>query len=180
MHKYMKVGLITKLGWNSNPKIRKTLLTPESRSNTLPVVIFGPLATKSLDFLRVWGLGDLFSIWLPTCYQWWVGKEQSEILYEKKEKKSYLFFCVPWTCFSLFGIRTRVPLTSDLVFSSFQISTSLWMTHHRHSLFFSSWLILRPLWNQSLNGDDGPFSVPLNSVKRQKTGWFYNMIKLFT
>ena len=26
---------------------------------------------------------DIFSVWLPTHYQWWVGKEQSEILYEK-------------------------------------------------------------------------------------------------
>ena len=47
------------------------------RENILPVVIFGPLATKPLEFLRVWGLGDLFSIWLHMLpgYQWWVGKE---------------------------------------------------------------------------------------------------------
>ena len=65
-------------------KGEETLLTPESISNTLPVVIFGPLATKSLDFLGVWGLADLFSVCFPTCYQWWVGKEKSEILNEKK------------------------------------------------------------------------------------------------
>ena len=44
----------------------------------------GISSTKSFEFLRVWGLGDLFSVWLPSCYQWWVGKEKSEILYEKK------------------------------------------------------------------------------------------------
>ena len=64
-------------------KKKQTLTT-----KTLPVVIFEPPATKPLEFLRVWGLGDLFSVWVPTCYQWWVGKEKSEILYEKKKKKT--------------------------------------------------------------------------------------------
>ena len=38
----------------------KTLLTPEFKSNTLPVVIFGPLTTKPWEFLGVWGLRALF------------------------------------------------------------------------------------------------------------------------
>ena len=38
----------------------KTLLTPEFKSNTFPVVIFGPLTTKPWEFLGVWGLRALF------------------------------------------------------------------------------------------------------------------------
>ena len=45
---------------------------------------FRSLAIKPLEFLRVFGVRGFFSVWLPTCYQWWVGKEQNEILYEKK------------------------------------------------------------------------------------------------
>ena len=57
----------------------------------------GSLATKPLDLLRIWGLWGSFSVWLPTRYQWWVGKELSEILYEKKNLKitqiKWALFC---------------------------------------------------------------------------------------
>ena len=42
---------------------------------------------KPSVILRVLGLGA-FSVCLPTRYQWWVVKEKSEILYEKKKKKT--------------------------------------------------------------------------------------------
>ena len=75
--------------------------------NTLPVVIFEPPATKPLEFLRVWGLGDLFSVWVPTCYQWWVGKEKSEKVYEKNKKKNNNN-CQTEFCYWLYGLTAAV------------------------------------------------------------------------
>ena len=57
-------ALFVLFSWVHNYKYTFTI-TPIGE-DVLPVVIFGPLATKPLEFLRVWGLGDLFpSGYLP-------------------------------------------------------------------------------------------------------------------